>query len=216
MTTIKLNIDRVLQGSFDLKPLNLLFVFQVNCPGCFIYGLPLVNKLHWQYHQSGLNVLGLSTAFEDFDYNTAASTERLLTERKTVGATRSALGEFYSQAIDFPIAVDQLTTGAALATSENIEFLVSAIANFSELPNFEQEALRQKVNVYLRRNAKTSATFMLSYLPGTPTFLLVDQNLQLLEGWFGHTPEADVIQRIEKQINPANLVKAEEVLCQKN
>jgi len=36
---IQLKIDRVLQGSFDLKALNL-FVFQVNCPGCFIYGFP--------------------------------------------------------------------------------------------------------------------------------------------------------------------------------
>jgi hypothetical protein len=36
--TIRLEIDKVLQGSFDLQPINLLFVFQVNCPGCFLYG----------------------------------------------------------------------------------------------------------------------------------------------------------------------------------
>ncbi len=70
---IQLKIDRVLQGSFDLKALNLLFVFQVNCPGCFIYRFPLIIKLYWKYRESGLNVLGLSTAFEDFDYNTAAN-----------------------------------------------------------------------------------------------------------------------------------------------
>lgn len=75
---IQLKIDRVLQGSFDLKALNLLFIFQVNCPGCFLYGFPRVNKLRLKYHQSGLNVLGLSTAFEDFEYNTAANTELLL------------------------------------------------------------------------------------------------------------------------------------------
>jgi len=75
---IQPKIDRVLQGSFDLKALNLLFVFQVNCPGCFLRFF-LVNKLHWKYRQSGLNVLGLSTAFEDFEYNTAANTELLLT-----------------------------------------------------------------------------------------------------------------------------------------
>ncbi|MGL5795832.1 MAG: hypothetical protein ACRC06_15820, partial [Waterburya sp.] len=72
---IQLKLDRVLQGSFDLKALNLLFVFQVNCSGCFIYGFPLVNKLHWKYRQFDLNVLGLSKAFEDFEYNTAANTE---------------------------------------------------------------------------------------------------------------------------------------------
>ncbi|BAU15396.1 hypothetical protein LEP3755_59540 [Leptolyngbya sp. NIES-3755] len=197
---IQLKVDRVLQGSFDLKALNLLFVFQVNCPGCFIYGFPLVNKLYWKYRQLGLNILGLSTAFEDFEYNTAANTALLLTEMKLVGATRQALGEFYSQTIDFPVAVDQLITGAALATPENIETLTEAISDFDRLPKSEQAALRQKVNAHLQRYAETLATFTLNHLPGTPTFLLVDQNLQLLDGWFGHTPETAVIERIEKHL----------------
>jgi hypothetical protein len=197
---IQLKIDHVLQGSFDLKALNLLFVFQVNCPGCFIYGFPLVNKLYWKYRQLGLNILGLSTAFEDFEYNTAANTALLLTEMKLVGATRQALGEFYYQTIDFPVAVDQSTTGAALATPENIEALTETIPDFDRLPKSEQAALRQKVNAYLQRHAKTSATFTLNHLPGTPSFLLVDQNLQLLDGWFGHMPEAAVIERIEKHL----------------
>jgi hypothetical protein len=201
MTTIQLQIDRVLQGLFELKALNLLFVFQVNCPGCFLYGFPLVNSLYWKYRDFGLNVLGLSTAFEDFEFNTAENTELLLTEQKTVGATRKAIGDSYSQAIDFPIAVDQLTTGAELATPENIEFLCKAISGFSDLPNSEQEVLRQNVSAYLQRNDKTSATFTLNHLPGTPTFLLVDQHLQLLEGWFGDSPEVEVIQRLEKYMN---------------
>ncbi|MBW4554325.1 MAG: hypothetical protein KME35_24975 [Aphanocapsa sp. GSE-SYN-MK-11-07L] len=208
---IQLKIDRVLQGSFDPKALNLLFVFQVNCPGCFIYGFPLVNKLHRKYCQSGLNVLGLSTAFEDFEYNTAANTQLLLTERKLIGATRQALGEVYSQAIDFPVAVDQLTTGAAIATPENTKTLIEAIPDFDRLPKSEQAVLRQKVNAYLQRHTKTSTTFTLNHLPGTPTFLLVDQNLQLLDGWFGHTPEAAVIERIEKHLCTLNGVTQE--LC---
>jgi hypothetical protein len=183
-----------------------LFVFQVNCPGCFIYGFPLVNKLYWKYRESGLNVLGLSTAFEDFEYNTAANTELLLTQRQTVGATRQALGENYAQAIDFPIAIDQLTTGTTLATPANIDLVCEAIASFGNSSRLEQEALRQKVKTYLQKSAQTSATFTLNHLPGTPTFLLVDQNLELLEGWFGHTPEADVIQRIEEHINTRNQV----------
>ncbi|KAM3099692.1 hypothetical protein ACKFKF_13745 [Phormidesmis sp. 146-12] len=198
---IQLKIDRVLQGSFDLQALNLLFVFQVNCPGCFIYGFPLVNKLYWKYRQLGLNILGLSTAFEDFQYNTAANTELLLTEMKLVGATRQALGEFYSQTIDFSVAVDQFTTGAALVTSENIEISTEAIPDFDRLPTSEQAVLRQKVNTYLQRHTQTSATFTLNHLPGTPTFLLVDQNLQLLDGWFGHMRETAVIERIEKHLH---------------
>jgi hypothetical protein len=206
---IQLKIDRVLQGLFDLKALNLLFVFQVNCPGCFIYGFPLINKLYWKYRQLGLNILGLSTAFEDFEFNTAANTELLLTKMKLIGATRQALGEVYSQAIDFPVAVDQLTTGAALATPENIEALIETIPDFDRLPKSEQASLRQKVNAQLQRHVKTSATFTLNHLPGTPTFLLVDQNLQLLDGWFGHTPESAVIECIEKHLCTLNGITQE-------
>jgi hypothetical protein len=209
MATIQLRLDQVLQGSVDLQSLSLLFVFQVNCPGCFIYGFPLVNKLYWQYRQSGLNVLGISTAFEDFEENTANNTSLLLTEMRLIGATRLALGEFYSQAIDFPVAVDQLTTGATLTTSENIELLCATIVGFGELPNSEQVALRQQMKAYLQRNGKTSATFTLNHLPGTPTFLLVDQNFQLIESWFGYVPEFDIIQRIEKHIKPQNTVAQE-------
>lgn len=206
MTTIQLQIDHVLQGAFDLKALNLLFIFQVNCPGCFIYGFPLVNSLYWKYRERGLNVLGLSTAFEDFDYNTAANTELLLTQKKTIGATRQALGEDYPQAIDFPIAIDQLTMGTHLATPENIDLLCETIAGFDNRSNAEQTALRQQVNAHLRSHSKTSAIFTLNQLPGTPTFLLVDQHLQLLEGWFGHTPEAEVIQRIENYVGALSQV----------
>jgi len=89
---IQLKIDRVLQGSFDLKALNLCLCFKSIVPVVS----SMVFPLHWKYRQSGLNVLGLSTAFEDFEYNTAANTELLLTEMKLVGATRQALGDLLS------------------------------------------------------------------------------------------------------------------------
>lgn len=198
MTRIELCIERLLQGTFELKALNLLFVFQVNCPGCFIYGFPLVNQLYWRYRDSGLNVLGLGTAFEDFDYNTAENTQLLLTEKKTVGATRKALGEKYSQSIDFPIAMDCLITAAKLESPENMKFLCEAIIGFDNLKRTQQEHLRQNIKACLQRTYQASATFSLNQLPGTPTFLLVDQNLQLLEGWFGHADEATVIDLLER------------------
>jgi hypothetical protein len=193
--TIRLEIDRVLQGAFDLQALNLLFVFQVNCPGCFLYGFPLVNTLYWQYRDLGLNVLGLSTAFEDFAYNTAANTELLLTQQQTVGETCQAIGEKYPQAIDFPIAVDRLTTGADLTTPSNIDFL-AANHNLESLSIAEQSAIRHNMTADLQKITQVSATFTLNQLPGTPTFLLIDQNLELLDGWFGHKPETEINQRI--------------------
>ena len=149
---------------------------------------------------AGLNVLGLSTAFEDFDLNTAANTELLLTQQQTVGATRRSIGTHYALAIDFPIAVDRLTTGAELATPEQIEFLCKTMSGKDSLANHEREALRQRVKAYLLRNSQTSATFTLNNLSGTPSFLLIDGNLQLLDGWFGHISETEAIERIEKHL----------------
>lgn len=202
---IQLQIDRVLQGSFELQALNLLFVFQVNCPGCFLYGFPFVNKLYAQYREAGLNVLGLSTAFEDFELNTAANTELLLTQKQTVGATRRSIGADYDLVIDFPIAADRLTTGAELATPEQIELLCASMSGSDSLPSQEREALRHRVKAYLLRDSQTSATFTLNNLSGTPSFLLIDRDLQLLEGWFGHISEIEAIERIEKHL-PAGSV----------
>ncbi len=200
MTKIELCIEDLLQGKLELKALNLLFVFQVNCPGCFIYGFPLVNQMYWRYRDLGLNVLGLATAFEDFDYNTAENIQLLLTEKKTVGATRKALGETYSQSIDFPIAVDCLITAAKLASPESMKFLCEAIVGFDNLKGTQQDHIHQNIRACLQRTNQASATFSLNQLPGTPTFLLVDQNLQLLEGWFGHADEAIVIDLLERYI----------------
>src|ERR1051326_5514338 len=48
----------------------LVEVFQVNCPGCFTHGVPQAIDMYKKYHNDGLRVLGLATAFEDFDKNT--------------------------------------------------------------------------------------------------------------------------------------------------
>jgi hypothetical protein len=198
--TIQLQMDRILQDSFKLQDLNLLFVFQVNCPGCFLYGFPFVNKLQEQYREAGLNVLGLSTAFEDFELNTAANVELLLTQQQTVGATQRSIGAHYDLAINFPIAIDRLTTGAELATPEQIEFVCGKVSEIDLLSSPEQEALRQRVKASLLRYGQTSATFALNNLSGTPSFLLVDSHLQLLDGWFGHISETEAISRIEKHL----------------
>jgi len=71
---IQLKIDRVLQGSFDLKALNLLCV---SSQLSRLFHLWFSSSKHWKYHVR-LECRGLSTAFEDFEYNTAANTELLL------------------------------------------------------------------------------------------------------------------------------------------
>ena len=45
----------------------LVEVFQVNCPGCFMYGIPESIQIYNKYKSEGISVLGMATAFEDYD-----------------------------------------------------------------------------------------------------------------------------------------------------
>ena len=55
----------------------LVEVFQVNCPGCFLYGIPEVINIYNKYKDEGVRVLGIATAFEDFDKNTLENLKML-------------------------------------------------------------------------------------------------------------------------------------------
>jgi hypothetical protein len=196
MSNFKLDYDRILQGDFSLGDLNLLFIFQVNCPGCFLYGFPQMERLHQQCESQGLTVLGLATAFEDFEFNTATNVELLLSEQKTIGATKKAISDLYLQEISFPIASDRLTTGQELNTSENIEFLCQQIADYEQMSIDGQTKLKQKIAIDLVQIACTSTTFALNLLPGTPSFILCDRDLQIIDRWFGHILDRQALKKI--------------------
>jgi hypothetical protein len=196
MSNFKLDYDRILQGDFSLGDLNLLFIFQVNCPGCFLYGFPQMERLHQQREAHGLTVLGLATAFEDFEFNTATNVELLLSEQKTIGATTKAIGDLYLQDISFPIASDRLTTRMELNMPENIEFLCQQIVDYEQMSIDRQTKLQQKIAVDLAQITCTSTTFALNLLPGTPSFILCDCDLQMIDRWFGHIPDRQLLEKI--------------------
>lgn len=102
-----LAVGEVVQGDFELRETTLVLVFQVNCPGCFTYALPLAEAIHRDAGRSGISVKALSTAFEDFDLNTAEHTRALVEQGKLVGATRRALGAaVFDGTISLPVGVD--------------------------------------------------------------------------------------------------------------
>ena len=72
----------------------LVEVFQVNCPGCFIYGIPEAINIYNKYKSEGLTVLGLATAFEDYDKNTLENLELLLSTGEVIGDTKQGLSQY--------------------------------------------------------------------------------------------------------------------------
>ena len=72
----------------------LVEVFQVNCPGCFMYGIPESIEIFNKYKSKDVSVLGMATAFEDFDKNTLKNLELLVETGKVVGETEKMLGQY--------------------------------------------------------------------------------------------------------------------------
>ncbi|MGI0009923.1 MAG: TlpA family protein disulfide reductase, partial [Nitrosopumilaceae archaeon] len=117
----------------------LVEVFQVNCPGCFLYGIPEAIEMYNKYHKDGLTVLGVATAFEDFDKNTQENLELLLGTGETIGDTLNGLGQ-YGQLngtkllykIPFPVAMDSLKKASDSLSQEKIMEVIDA-----NIPNFD-------------------------------------------------------------------------------
>ena len=85
-----LKISKWVQGletNFDQEKDHIVVVevFQVNCPGCFLYGMPEAIDIYNKYRDEGVKVLGIATAFEDFEKNTLENLEMLLNTGKVIG-----------------------------------------------------------------------------------------------------------------------------------
>ena len=201
MQKLALHYDTLLSEKFELKNLNLLFVFQVNCPGCFLYGIPIVNRLYAQF-KSQISFLGLSTAFEDFQYNTKQNTELLLLENKTVGETKKALAqqgiEEYNHHIIFPVAMDSMAD-SSFDISEGAQIICKINPDYKTWSKSGQQDLEERVVQYLKNQERISLTFTLNQMRGTPTILVFNDAFDILYHKFGHV-EYDNIKRDLEQI----------------
>ena len=200
MKKLNLKVDRFIQGQFELSELNLLLVFQVNCPGCFIYALPLAVQLH-QIFANRVNICGLSTAFEDFSLNTAENTRLLLEKGEFVGVTKQ---HFQNQGLHqfdlnlpFPVAFDRLGAGSELFDDEDVELLCHLNSKSQMLDSDTIAKTRVRVKKYLQQQQLAPYTFTVNQLQGTPSWILFDGEYNILAQWFGHQSEAKVVSMID-------------------
>ncbi|HYY40961.1 MAG TPA: TlpA family protein disulfide reductase [Nitrososphaera sp.] len=172
----------------------LVEVFQVNCPGCFLYGIPEAIDLYRKYRDSGLKVVGLATAFEDFDMNNLKNLQRLVTTGEVMGETYRALSE-YGQLrhgnklpydIPFPIAMDMLKKESTpLTDSKVIDFIEANIPDFRSYTEKDRQVVIQRVKNYLKSKQFSAKTFEEYALRGTPSGILVDRKGILRGTYFG-------------------------------
>lgn len=205
MSKFHLNIQELVQGDFILNKVNMAFVFQVNCPGCFIYGIPMMNKLYQSFNDK-VGFIGVATAFEDFEYNNEANLKLLLNDGTMVGAVKNYYNtnygvSHYSEKINFPTAFDTIISSDEFLNSDKIELMCSAVPNFSDFSEEEKTSLIKKVKSYYAQMPIIAETFTLNQLRGTPSFIIFDDNYNILGQHFGHIDEDILKNRLTDFLN---------------
>ncbi|MDA7952805.1 MAG: TlpA family protein disulfide reductase [Nitrosopumilus sp.] len=171
----------------------LVDVFQVNCPGCFMGAIPEAIEIYKKYGDEGVRVLGLATAFEDYDKNTLGNLRMLLETGEVVGDTREALTQYgqlrdgrLPYKIPFPVAMDRLERRAGGATTEQVmEVIYPQIPDFDSKPEEYRQQVIQRARAYLEAKEYSAETFERYSLQGTPSTILVDRRGVLRDVSFG-------------------------------
>ena len=205
-----LKISKWVQGmdtNFDKEGDNvkLVEVFQVNCPGCFIYGIPEAINIYNKYKSEGLTVLGLATAFEDYDKNTLENLELLLTTGEVIGDARQGLSQYnqlndgkLQYKIPYPVAMDSLVKEEGGPSQEKMTgFINNQIPNFDSQPQEYKDKIYERVKEYFKSKEFSAETFEMFSLQGTPSTILVDRKGILRDVSFGQNPNLEAtIQKL--------------------
>ena len=207
-----LKLGKWVQGmdtNFDKEGDNvkLAEVFQVNCPGCFMHSIPEIINIYNKYKGDGLSVMGVATAFEDYDKNTLENLEMLLTTGEVVGDTKQALSQ-YGQLNDgklqfkipYPVAMDSLVKEGGEPSMEKMTaFINQQIPNFESQPDDYKNQIYDRVKAYYKSKEFTAETFEMYSLQGTPSTILVDRKGILRDVSFGST--ANLESMVQKLLN---------------
>lgn len=172
----------------------LVEVFQVNCPGCFLYSMPEAIDSYRRYKDKGLTVLGLATAFEDFDKNNLENLQSLVNTGEVIGETYRAFsnsGQLRDEnklpyKIPFPVAMDMLVKHSGPLTNNKVmDFIEANIPSFRSYAEKDRELVIERVKQYLKSKEYSAKTFEEYSLRGTPSAILVDRKGVLRGTYFG-------------------------------
>ena len=193
-----LKISQWVQGldtNLDKQGDNIILVdvFQVNCPGCFMYGIPESIEIYNKYKTEGVSVLGVATAFEDFDKNTISNLELLVKTGEVIGETKKMLSQYgqldgnkLAYKIPYPVAMDSLVKESGDVSKEKMDSMINTqIPNFDAQPEDYKNQIYERVKNYFMSKEYTAETFEMYSLQGTPSNILIDRKGVLRDVSFG-------------------------------
>ncbi len=182
----------------------LVEVFQVNCPGCFMHALPEAISIYNKYKDDGVRVIGIATAFEDYDKNTLNNLKMLAETGEVIGETQSALyqqlqpGNKLPYKIPFPLAMDKLTkTDGKISEDKVMQFIHGQIPEFDSKSEDYRNQIIKQVKDYMKTKEYSAETFEKFELRGTPSMILVDRKGILRDVSFGQSGNVEaMIQKL--------------------
>ena len=172
----------------------LVEVFQVNCPGCFVHALPEALRLYQIYQDKGLAVIGLATAFEDFDRNNLASLELLVAAGELTGEPLRQLGKAglldgsrLDYSLPFPVGMDVLIENNMTVDDATVHaYITRQLPDFASWSEARKQPVYTKARNYLESRTHCAQTFESFNLQGTPSSILVDREGILRDVSFGY------------------------------
>ena len=172
-----------------------------------MHSIPEIINIYNKYKGDGLSVMGVATAFEDYDKNTLENLEMLLTTGEVVGDTKQALTQ-YGQLNDgklqfkipYPVAMDSLVKEGGEPSMEKMTaFINQQIPNFESQPDDYKNQIYARVKEYYKSKEYSAETFEMYSLQGTPSTILVDRKGILRDVSFGSTTNLESM--VQKLLN---------------
>jgi len=169
-----------------------------------MHSIPEIIKIYEKFKGDGLTVMGMATAFEDYDKNTLENLEMLLTTGEVVGDTKQALSQYgklnegkLSYKIPYPVAMDSLVKAGEPTKEKMTTFVKNQIPDFDSQPDSYKEQIFTRAREYFKTKQYSAETFEMYQLNGTPSTILVDRKGILRDVSFGQTANLeDMIQKL--------------------
>ncbi|NIQ02388.1 MAG: TlpA family protein disulfide reductase [Nitrospinaceae bacterium] len=171
----------------------LIEVFQVNCPGCFIGGLPEAIQTYMAFKGRPLVVWGLATAFEDYHLNSYENLKRLIDTGEVVGQTQAFLSERdmlsmgrLQYFMPFPVAWDKVVKREGGVREGEVQAMIERdFPGWETMPEAHRSQLENQIRAYYERKEYDALTFDRYGLRGTPSSIIIDKEGRVRHKLFG-------------------------------
>ena len=113
-----------------------------------MHAIPEAIKIYNKYKDDGVRVLGIATAFEDFDKNTLENLRMLVETGQVIGETKNALsmygqlddGNKLPYKIPFPLGMDNMSKTSGEISMDAIMAFI-----YPQVPEFDRQLRHIKI-----------------------------------------------------------------------